>query len=339
MQVTIAQAPELIMDVLKANLVVMLHSSPGMGKSSIAKQIAAENQLKLIDVRLSQCDSTDLNGLITFNEEKTKCGYAPMATFPLENDPIPAGYKGWLILLDELNSAPLSVQASAYRLLLDREIGQHKIHSKVAMMAAGNLATDKAIVHKLGTAMQSRMVHLHLTTPHEDWIKWATLANVDSRVISYINFRPDHLHSFDPNHNDFTFACHRTWEFVSRIVKNWTDIGSSKLPVIAGAIGEGIAREFVGFCAIYRELPTFPQILANPIGTVISAEPSIRFALTGMVSQKIDATNLEKVMKFMDRLPIEFQIIGFRTAVRKTPSLLNHPEMAVWLSRNSQALL
>jgi hypothetical protein len=264
------------------------------------------------------------------------------ATFPLENDPIPAGYKGWLILLDELNSAPLSVQAvRRTNLLLDRMRNRsaQDCIPRAAMMAAGNLATDKAIVHKLGTAMQSRMVHLHLTTPHEDWIKWATLANVDSRVISYINFRPDHLHSFDPNHNDFTFACHRTWEFVSRIVKNWTDISTNKLPVIAGAIGEGIAREFVGFCSIYRELPTFPQILANPIGTVISAEPSIRFALTGMVSQKIDATNLEKVMKFMDRLPIEFQIIGFRTAVRKAPSLLNHPEMAVWLSRNSQALL
>ena len=46
---------------MKAHLVPYLQSSPGMGKSSIVKQIAKEYSLELIDCRLSTMEPTDLN--------------------------------------------------------------------------------------------------------------------------------------------------------------------------------------------------------------------------------------------------------------------------------------
>jgi MoxR-like ATPase len=42
-------------------LTPMLSGHPGIGKSSIYAQIAKRFKLKLIDVRLSQYDTTDLN--------------------------------------------------------------------------------------------------------------------------------------------------------------------------------------------------------------------------------------------------------------------------------------
>lgn len=45
---------------LNAGLVPFLHGSPGMGKSDIIKSIAEDFNLKLIDLRLSQCDPSDL---------------------------------------------------------------------------------------------------------------------------------------------------------------------------------------------------------------------------------------------------------------------------------------
>jgi len=45
----------------KNKLVPMVCGSPGTGKSAIMHQIADKYQLKLIDIRLSQCDPTDLN--------------------------------------------------------------------------------------------------------------------------------------------------------------------------------------------------------------------------------------------------------------------------------------
>ena len=51
---------------LNANLPIFLQGSPGIGKSDLVKSVASKCNLELIDLRLSQCDITDLNGLPKF---------------------------------------------------------------------------------------------------------------------------------------------------------------------------------------------------------------------------------------------------------------------------------
>lgn len=46
---------------IKTKLVPMVVGSPGVGKSSIIAQVADHFKLKLIDIRLAQCDPCDLN--------------------------------------------------------------------------------------------------------------------------------------------------------------------------------------------------------------------------------------------------------------------------------------
>ena len=111
MEIKLSRAAELITLALKANLVPMVHGSPAIGKSSIVKWIAKKFNLKLIDLRLSQCDPTDLLGFpYIFGN---RAGYRPMETFPIMGDEIPKGYNGWLLFLDELTSASTAVQAAA----------------------------------------------------------------------------------------------------------------------------------------------------------------------------------------------------------------------------------
>ena len=109
MKIKLSQASALITIALKAHQVPMLHGSPAIGKSSIVKQIAKLFNLKLIDLRLSQCDPTELMGFPKVSGNRA--GYTPMETFPIEGDALPDGYSGWLLFLDEMNSAPPAVQA------------------------------------------------------------------------------------------------------------------------------------------------------------------------------------------------------------------------------------
>ena len=61
MKVKISQAISMITTCIRAGLVPMMLGSPGIGKSQINRQIAEDYKLKVIDLRLSQCDPTDLN--------------------------------------------------------------------------------------------------------------------------------------------------------------------------------------------------------------------------------------------------------------------------------------
>lgn len=86
--------------VLRAKLVPYIKGSPAIGKSSIAHQVAKQLGLKVIDIRLAECDPTDLQGFPYFDQETRKASYFPLNTFPTENDPVPEGYNGWLVFLN-----------------------------------------------------------------------------------------------------------------------------------------------------------------------------------------------------------------------------------------------
>lgn len=316
--VSASVATEYITDVIKARLVPMLHGSPGVGKSAIAASIAKEWGLELIDLRLSQVEPTDLNGFAVPNG--TTATYLPLDIFPLENAKPPTGKKGWLLFLDEINSASLSVQKAAYKLLLDRKIGEYALHNNVAVMGAGNLESDNAIVSSLPTPIQSRLVHIVLNKDgHTDWLNWAYSAGIDQRITSYINFRPDMINNFDPDHSDYTFACQRTWEFAHKLIKNWDTIPKTKSALLAGVLGEGVAREFVSFTDIYKSLPSIKDIDASPKTAKLPDDLATQWALTGLLANNANENNSTNLITYLDRLPKEFQVVGLKEMVKRFP--------------------
>ena len=336
MQVKISQAIPMITDFIKAKLVPMVVGSPGCGKSQIVHKIAQDYGLKVIDLRLSQCDPTDLMGFP--NIQGHKAGYVPMNTFPIEGDPIPQGYNGWLLFLDEFNSAPPAVQAASYKVVLDRMIGQYHLHKNVAIVCAGNLETDNAIVQTMSTALQSRLVHMELTVDTKEWVDWASSNGIDHKITSFINFKPSNLFTFQADHTDKTYACPRTWEFVNRLVKTVDSQSPYFLPMLAGTISEGVAREFVGYCKIFHELPSIEQIIAAPNSIKVPEEPSILFAMTGHLAEKANKQNCANLLQYLQRFPAEFQIICMRELVRRDKSLLAHEAVVDWYKTNATVL-
>lgn len=329
-------AKENIVVALKAGVVPMLTGSPGCGKSDIIKEVAEELGLYVIDHRLSTSDPTDLTGMPTIVDGEGK--FLPFNLFPIESTPIPEGYNGFLLFLDEMNSAPISVQAAAYKLVLDRQVGQHNLHPRCVCVAAGNLSTDGAIVNDLGTAMQSRMVHLELEVNSDLWLDWAHSAGVDSRVTSFINYAPEKLHMFDPNHNDKTFACPRTWSFMSRILKViGNDLSYSNLPILEGTVG-AVSREFLSFCDLEKDLPTLEEIIKDPKNAEVPKEPGTQYFVCGVLSNKADESNVAKLMQYIERLPIEFQLVSIKDMIRRNNKMRKNLIVSEWIKANSKEL-
>lgn len=331
--VNITECKKALIQCFKAKLVPFVQSSPGSSKSSIAKQIAEEHKLKLIDLRLSQIDPVELNGMPRVINDIAS--WIPFDVFPLEIDSIPEGYKGFLLLLDEFNSAPLSVQVSAYRLCLDREVGQYKLHDKCLIMCAGNKTTDNAITNRLSTAMQSRLIHLFLEVETQEWIDWAINNNIDHRIISYIEFKPNSLYNFDPKHNDCTFSSLRTWEFVSKLIKDETN---PMLALICGAIGEATGREFYAYCQIFEDLPKIKDIINNPENVKVPTEPSTLYALYGYLVDNLNNSNCDSLIKYINKLPLEFGYLVIKSSLKKDNTLKTNPSIKQWISINAKEL-
>lgn len=312
-QVSLKQATEFAFQTLKANLVPFITSSPGLGKSAAVRQLAKRFNLKLIDVRLAQEDPTAINGFPAI--ESGRSTYAPPVRFPLEGDELPEGYSGWLLFFDELNSAPRSVVAAAYKIVLDRMIGEHNLHERVRIIAAGNLATDNAIVNDMGTAMRSRVVHIPVESNPTNWLDYAAKSGFDTRVVSYLSYQPNKVNNFKrfDGSSDETFACERTWEFVSKILKaNYPDqtkpIPQDIAHLLAGTVGS-CAYELVTYTEAFNDLPTIQQVLTDPMNCALPEAPAVRYLMTGMLVGNATLDNADTIVKYVSRMPKEFSMI------------------------------
>jgi hypothetical protein len=333
-----------ITDCLYAGLVPFVQSSPGVGKSSIMKMVADDLSLKLIDHRLSTSAPEDLSGLPRF-DENGEARFAPFADlFPLENTPLPRDkngdqtHQGWMLFLDEFNSGAKSVQAAAYKLVLDRMVGQHNLHEQCVITAAGNLATDRAIVNNLSTAMQSRVVHLELDVVFEEWLYDVALPQkYDSRIIAFLSQYPSKLMDFRPDHNEKTFCCPRTWEFMNRLIKD-QPVTEAKAALYAGTITSGIAVEFITFTQVFQNIVKIDQVIRDPNGTPIPTDNSSKWATISHLMEGVNDINFSDLATYANRFDIAFRILFFRAVMVQKPELRLHPAFAPAMSALSKYL-
>lgn len=336
-----SQAFRAVKKILKSGRVPMLHGSPAIGKSSIMGQVAEEKKLFLIDLRLSQCEPTDLLGFPYIDKETGRSMYMPFDSFPIEGDTIPEGCNGWLLFLDEITSAEPPTQAAAYKVILDRKVGKHKLHPNVYVVAAGNLETDNAVVHHMSTALQSRMTHLKLCLSVEEWITWAINEGFDHRIIDFINWKKDYLYTFDPEHNDLTYASPRTWHMNNDclVVGCGGNIADPDFRAIsAGNVTDGITREFIEFCDIYQNLTKVEDIIMAPTTVAVPGEVSILFALTGAIGSAATEENIGALLQYVSRMPVEYQVVTLRYAIKRNPKIKSVPQVSAWLAKNIAVL-
>lgn len=323
------QAYNEVLKCISVGLTPLVTGSPGTSKSSIMAQLAKDHRLKLIDIRLSQYTPEDLNGLPMRNDNH-RAEFTPFDTFPIVGDKIPDGYEGWMVFLDEITSATKPVQAAAYKLILDRMVGNHPLHKNVAIVAAGNKITDKAVVNQMSTALQSRMIHYEMDVSHREWLEYAIKNEFDHRITGFINYMPSRLMDFRPDHQDKTFPCPRTWEFLSRLIKG-EKVSPEIGPRVAGTIGQGAATEFITFAQEYERLPKFDQIVAAPDTLAIPTESSTKYATISMLIQNTTEQRVKEVVTYIERFDMELQVVFVRGLLTRLPEMRRNQVVSPYL--------
>jgi hypothetical protein len=109
--------------------------------------------------------------------------------------------------------------------------------------------------------------------------------------------------------------------------------------MIAGAAGEGFAAEFLGFIKIYQNLPDINKLLASPLSADVPDEPSLLFAICGVLSAKANKANFANIITYTARLPEEFQVLLIKDSIKHKPSLANTKEFSGWAVEHSDVIL
>lgn len=335
--VTINQLHKSLMKCIAMKRPVMITGSPGIGKSDLIEQISDSMGGILYDVRLSQCDPTDVRGIPFYNKESGKMEWADPVDLP--DAAVCAKYPISFLFLDEITSAPQTVAAASFQLVLNRRVGTYFLPDNCVIIAAGNKESDRGVVYKMPTPLANRFVHFELRVDFDSWNEWAIEKRIHSDVIGFLNFSQDSLDAFDPKSSEKAQATPRTWEFVSQLLDNDME-DSIMTDIIAGSVGEGMALKFQAQRKYFEHLPTPEEVLSGLVTTMQISEISAFYALATSLCYKL-SDDWEKMkgkdenswymragnfLKFvMENFTTELTVFSMRIAI-KNYKLPFHPE-------------
>ena len=313
-------ARKAIRKAISARRAVFLWGPPGIGKSDVVKQIGGELNREVIDVRLALWEPTDIKGIPYYNADLGKMVWAPPAELPTDPDSTA------IIFLDELNSAPPAVQAAAYQLVLNRQVGTYKLPKGVDIVAAGNREGDRGVTYRMPAPLANRFLHLEMKVDFDDFQDWATLNGVHPEVVGYVSFAKQDLNDFDPKSASKAFATPRSWVFVSELLEDDDTDTETLHNLIAGAIGDGLAVKFMAHRKIAGRLPKPEDILDGKVKDLQIKEVSAMYTLTTSLCYELKDRAEKKDKKFdayadnffrymMDNFPTELVVMGAKTAL------------------------
>jgi len=324
--ITAREARKSILKAFKVKRPLFLWGPPGIGKSELVAGITDEFGGYMIDLRLGQCEPTDIRGIPFFNKEKGVMDWAPPIDLPDEE--FASQYPIVVLFLDELNAAAPAVQAAAYQLVLDRRVGQYRLPDNVVIVAAGNRESDKGVTFRMPTPLANRFVHLEVRVDFATWFDWAVQHNIHKDVVGYLNFAKGDLFDFDSKSSSRAFATPRSWTFLSDLLADDTITAGELSDLAAGTVGEGIAVKFMAHRKIAADLPNPSDILTGKVTELKTKEISAKYSLVVSMCYELREAHQNKMAEkefhsqadnffqfMMDNFETELVVMGARVAL------------------------
>ena len=255
---------------------LMVWGAPGLGKSTIIRELAKEYRVNFIDVRLAQREPVDIRGLPVPTENGVE--WQVSAEWP--RDPASCG----IILFDELTAADRSLQVAAYEFILDRRLGDlYKVPDGWYICAAGNRTEDRAVSTTMSSALANRFLHVELESNADNWLEWAVKNEIHPSISGFIRFRPGMLFNQENENLERGWPTPRSWERVSTMMKILPDDESLIRHTVYGLVGNRAGIEFMAFHKTAQNLDTKEMMLGIK-EIKIPQKADLRYALCSGVA-------------------------------------------------------
>lgn len=301
---------------------IAIEGAPGGGKTTVVHEVAEELGVPIIERHMPTMLVEDF-GVLYPKSDGNSLEYKLPEWFPQKGKAPEAG----ILLFDDRNQADKDLQKVLANICQARNLHGSPLPEGWMVVSTGNRQSDRAGANKVLSHLRNRETVYEFDTHLDDWTSWALDNGVKPEVISFIRFKPNMLHDFDPQRD------------ANPTPRSWVEGVSDALGVVPpeaeyetfkGAVGEGGAAEFTGFVKIFRRLPNPDGILLNPTTSEVPTDPPTLYALAGSIAQRASKANFDRVCTYAERMGGDFSVLTVSYAVRKNPELCETQAFIKW---------
>jgi hypothetical protein len=297
---------------------ILIHSSPGIGKSSLIKQIAADLGIGFVDVRLAELDSVDIRGLPSVDKESGTMRWNAPDFWP--RDPKSKG----IIFFDELTAAPRDVQVASYEIILDRKIGEfYKVPDGWYICAAGNSSTDHAVATSMSSALANRFLHFTLREDAQAFLRWANVNGIHPSVTGFLTWKNEMLFNMKDENLEMGWPSPRSWHRVSEMVHIYGDDEAILRKIVYGLIGRRAGSEFIEYHKLNESFDSVLDMMYGKKPVVIPDRNDMKYSLCSTMvyllwrgkDKEDEEKRIEGFYKISSKLTSDFASLAMINAI------------------------
>ena len=355
---------------LKAGLPFMVVGAPGIAKTALMKEAAELAGMDILITHPVVRSPIDYGGI----PAKVKDGNGKKGA---EWDFVPIGHLRQLVnatkplacFFDDAGQASQSVQAALMQVIQERQIGDNHISNHVRFCAASNRLEDKSAVSPMIEAFKSRWTTIvELEVEVDRWIEWASdcddIGLFDSKepmppvLVAFIAWKRSLLHDPKPQPGFVQYPSPRTVHHVGQMLAAGVLNDHIIFECVKGAVGQGVATEFVAFLKVQSQLPDIAAVLQDPdiinqmqfevYGwdearkqvvskgfTSIAQRPDVAFALVTSAADAVQSRQMDNFTRLIAKFTKPVEVLGMLRVKQRGDACMETRAFIGWASDNS----
>lgn len=312
------------------NIVPMLVSKPGIGKTSIVEQIAVEDDYHLLTIPLASYDAGEIAGYPILDKEEGVYSRAKPFWLDTPTD------KPVILFFDEISQAPTANVNVLAMLVNERKLGEHKLNDNVVIVCAGNQMQHRAGTNPLPSHFKDRVTFFEVMEDVVEFVAYGNSKDLHPYILGYLRNRPTQLSVFDPAVDSCPSP--RSWMRVDTILKMSLPY-KLRNEAIKGQVGEACRADFLGYLKVADSMPDPVGVLEGKVNTV-PTESAVMYALCAALSNLVTTKTTKNFVEYLTSLPNkEFAAFTIRDALQRNQKLKTDKHITAWFMSEGKALL
>lgn len=241
---------------------VLLMGPPGVGKTQIMEQVAAEAGVGLVAYTITHHTRQSAVGL-PFIEKRTYGGEEFSVTEYTMSEILASvyqlmektGLREGILFLDEINCVSETLAPMMLQFLQCKTFGNQRLPEGWLIAAAGNPPEYNRSVRDFDVVTLDRVKRVDVTEDFAVWKEYARAKGLHGAVVSYLDIKKENFYRVETAAEGLQFATARGWEDLSELLTVYETLGLKAGREVVGQYIQlpRVARDFANYLELYNK--------------------------------------------------------------------------------------